>query len=168
MEKENGKIPNKNFKEQQYLSAYLLKEIYNEIGCSDKEEAEINSLLKVLVGNINEKQKTDIERKAEVILSALGDDILHRFEDEYDDGWERPPIYYNEEFKNIWMNGVRNRISVAMEYESETSGRAKRIVDPYSTSGAYGKGYCHLRRDERKFRFDRVLDIGLTSKKFVK
>ncbi|MBU4479847.1 WYL domain-containing protein [Patescibacteria group bacterium] len=44
----------------------------------------------------------------------------------------------------------------------------KRLVDPYKTNSPYGEGYCHLKNEVLKFRFDRIANINLTNKNFKK
>jgi len=77
-------------------------------------------------------------------------------------------IDYNQKFYEIWKSAVVKRQTVKLKYDSSTSGVAERLVDPYKSSAPYGKGYCHKRKEVRKFRFDRIIDIEMTDKKFVK
>lgn len=77
-------------------------------------------------------------------------------------------ITWNEEHRNAWIHGVSAQHSVCLRYESQTSGETERMVDPYKTKGAYGIGYCHLRKEVRTFRFDRVIDIQTTPHAFAK
>jgi len=57
---------------------------------------------------------------------------------------------------------------VRLLYDSQSSGISERLVDPYKSDAPYGEGYCNTRRDVRKFRFDRVIDIQMTESTFVK
>jgi predicted DNA-binding transcriptional regulator YafY len=57
---------------------------------------------------------------------------------------------------------VRDRRRVRMRYRSYPSEETEREVDPYAVIHKegywYTVGYCHLRRGERLFRLDRVLE----------
>ncbi|MCX6827358.1 MAG: YafY family protein, partial [candidate division Zixibacteria bacterium] len=63
-----------------------------------------------------------------------------------------------------------NRI-LRIKYDSIEGGVAEREVEPYFLifieRAFYFVGYCHLRRDLRTFRTDRIIDITLTDKKFT-
>ena len=63
---------------------------------------------------------------------------------------------------------MAKRQTVKIKYDSTESGITERLVDPYKSRAPYGEGYCHNRKEVRKFRFDRVIDIKLTEKKFKK
>lgn len=82
--------------------------------------------------------------------------------------WPGEYITWNEEHRDAWTHGVAAQRSVRLRYESQTSGETERMVDPYHTQGAYGIGYCHLRKEVRMFRFDRVIDIQETPRAFTK
>lgn len=79
-----------------------------------------------------------------------------------------PSVDYDQHIYNIWTKCVRLRKSIKMQYESTTSGITTRIVDPYKTKTPYGIGYCHTNHEERKFRFDRIIEISLTDNSFIK
>ncbi len=64
------------------------------------------------------------------------------------------------------------RLQVEIEYLSQTappgeSGTTVRRVDIYHFEAPYFEGYCHLRRDLRQFRVDRVLDIKPTWERYT-
>ncbi|EKD43285.1 MAG: hypothetical protein ACD_72C00363G0001 [uncultured bacterium] len=99
--------------------------------------------------------------------------LLENFQSQYwreiDRGEEMyPSIDYDQQIYDTWTKGVRLRKSVKMQYESITAGITTRIVDPYRTKAPYGIGYCHTNHEERKFRFDRIIEISLTNNSFVK
>lgn len=57
--------------------------------------------------------------------------------------------------------------SVEIEYFSTSSAEFnKRKVDVYYTSSKYTIGYCHLRKDMRKFRTSRIKSARLTNSKY--
>src|SRR3989338_4282739 len=89
-------------------------------------------------------------------------------DDDGDDDFFFAPVDYNEKFYEIWKQGVVKRQTVKIKYDSTASGITERLVDPYKSRAPYGEGYCHNRKEVRKFRFDRVIDIKLTEKKFKK
>jgi len=99
--------------------------------------------------------------------------LLENFQDMYwheiDRGEELyPSIEYDQSVYEIWTAGVRLKKSVKIQYESATSGISTRIVDPYKTKTPYGIGFCHAKKAERKFRFDRIIEISLTDNSFIK
>jgi len=54
--------------------------------------------------------------------------------------------------------------TVEMEYfNAESAQFKKRKVDVYYTSSKYTIGYCHLRKDMRKFRTDKIRSVKMTS-----
>lgn len=72
---------------------------------------------------------------------------------------------YSDNFARL-ETATRNRKRVAMTYQSASSGHAQsREVDPYGLVYREGAwllvGYCHLRRDVRSFRVDRITALEL-------
>ena len=64
------------------------------------------------------------------------------------------------------------RLQVEIEYLSQTvasgeSPRRLRAVDIYAISEPYFEGYCYFRKEVRKFRIDRVLDIKPTWQRYA-
>jgi predicted DNA-binding transcriptional regulator YafY len=57
-----------------------------------------------------------------------------------------------------------------LRYQSWNGDESERAVDPYGlacrTDYWYMAGYCHLRRDQRTFRLDRVIRVELTEETF--
>jgi len=60
--------------------------------------------------------------------------------------------------------------SVSMRYRSSQDEETERGLDPYGLAHLLGRwyvvGYCHLRKDMRSFRLDRVLEAQLTDEFF--
>jgi hypothetical protein len=79
-----------------------------------------------------------------------------------------PSVEYDQNTYDIWTQAVKRRVSIKMQYDSVTSGITTRIVDPHKTKTPYGIGFCHTKKEERKFRFDRIIEITLTNDKFIK
>jgi len=67
--------------------------------------------------------------------------------------------------------GIKQNQTLKLTYNSIQSGEVKREVDPYFLifieRAFYFVGYCHLRKDFRTFRIDRIVDLSLTEKKFI-
>lgn len=64
---------------------------------------------------------------------------------------------------------TRNRKRVTLKYKSASQGVTReRQVDPYGLAYRQGTwlvvGYCHLRKDVRSFRIDRILDMKIAPK----
>jgi len=64
---------------------------------------------------------------------------------------------------------TRNRKRVTLRYRSASKGiEQERDVDPYGLAYRQGAwlivGYCHLRKDVRSFRLDRILDLATAPK----
>ncbi len=64
------------------------------------------------------------------------------------------------------------RLRVQIEYLSQgarpgDSPRNVRAIDVYQIDEPYIEGYCHLRKDVRKFRVDRILDIKPTWERYT-
>lgn len=114
-----------------------------------------------------------VESYARRIGDDYHDGVLHHlhkmFWHEIHDG-DTPEEYitWNEVYRSAWIHGVASQRSVWLRYDSQTSGETERMVDPYHTRGAYGIGYCHLRKEIRMFRLDRVIDIRDTPHAFTR
>ncbi len=71
---------------------------------------------------------------------------------------------------NALSMATHQRKSVFIEYESYTHEVSQRVIDPYGmavhTGIWYAAGYCHLRRDLRTFRLDRIRSIQPTNDLF--
>jgi len=59
---------------------------------------------------------------------------------------------------------IQRRRRVTLRYRSYEGNESERLLDPYGLVCRAGRwyvaGYCHLRRDVRTFRLDRVLDVA--------
>lgn len=168
-------MKNLNYTESMYhyLAWRLFQEVYGETEWRREEEAAINKLTKQAGEKLTDEEIKTVEYKVrrlkneykELMMENLREE--HNFEDEEDDFYFEP-IDYNEKFYEIWKQGVAKQQTVKMKYDSTESGVTERLVDPYKSRAPYGEGYCHNRQEVRKFRFDRVIDIKLTDKKFKK
>ena len=77
-----------------------------------------------------------------------------------------------EKFFSVIEKAAASFTTVELKYDSVISGATERRVDPYFVvfrgSAFYFVGYCHLRKDFRTFRVDRIVDIAPTADRFVK
>lgn len=159
----------------QHLAWRLFQEMYDDIEWCREEKASIARFTdeagrKLTDGEIkvveNRVRRMNNEYEAQV-METLKDQYWQEF-DHGEDDFFFAPVEYNEQFYEIWKQGVARRRTVKMKYDSTGSGITERLVDPYKSSAPYVEGYCHNRKEVRKFRFDRVIDIELTDNKFEK
>jgi len=153
----------------QYLAWRLFQEVYNMVEWQPEEEKTISGLVKQAREKLTDDEIKIAENRAMRMKNDYEATIAEEYvPEEFDNDNFFPQIDYNQEFYEIWKEGVANRLTVKMKYDSTTSGIGERLVDPYKSRAPYGEGYCHKRQEVRKFRFDRVIDIKLTDKKFEK
>ena len=79
------------------------------------------------------------------------------------------PVNWNTSRKRILTvleEAFKRRLRVEIEYVTTTADgsgeRLRRAVDIYTYDGVVFEGYCHLRKDLRHFRVERVLDARPT------
>lgn len=163
----------------QYLAWRLFQEMYGAMEWVEAESKRINELVEEAKNRLTEDKIKIVENRVRRInndyeewaLESVKKRYWHEFNDDDgddDDDFVFPEIDYNEEFYEIWKSAVAKRQTVKLKYDSTTSGMSERLVDPYKSCAPYGEGYCHKRKEVRKFRFDRIIDISLTNKKFEK
>lgn len=158
------------------LALMMLTEAYCRTEWVKGEGDKIDLLLKDARNKLNSDELLIVENRAgrmnddyeNDLLMGLQDKHWREFDDDYDDNYIRPTVNYNHEHYNIWSQAVRKKQSVRMKYDSASSGLSERVVNPYKTHSPYGEGYCHNRKEVRQFRFDRIIDIKMTDKKFEK
>lgn len=65
---------------------------------------------------------------------------------------------------------AQNRQRVRIQYQAPNQNKTERSIDPYGLAylngGWYAVGYCHLRKDLRSFRLDRILSADLMPQSF--
>ena len=159
----------------QYLAWKTLREVFgNSIEWSEEESKNMDFYIEECRIKLTQKEINLVKARLRKMKNSYKEDLLYSLEKMYwhelhdDYGSIYPPIEYDEETYSIWTKAVILRQTVKMTYDSSTSGFTERLVDPYKTSTPYGEGYCHLKKDVRKFRFDRIVEISLTDKKFLK
>lgn len=166
----------------QHLAWRLFQEIYGMSEWYQEEQKHIADFTQEAGERLSEQQCKVIENRVrrlkdeyeEQALDNLKERHWHEFHDE-DDEWDedgfdfiRASVTYDQQPYELWKEAARKRMTVSMVYDSTTSGVSTRMVDPYASRAPYGEGYCHKRKEVRKFRFDRVIDIRLTDKTFIK
>jgi predicted DNA-binding transcriptional regulator YafY len=66
--------------------------------------------------------------------------------------------------------GAQKRQRVRIHYQTANQAKTERSIDPYGLAYLYGGwytvGYCHLRKDLRSFRLDRILSADLLPQSF--
>lgn len=155
-----------------YLSWLMFEEVNSKTNAIDDWER-IYMWLEDIKSQLSEDEQKIVENKALQMKNQYYSGVFNEFECEYlnesDGGYfEYPPIHYNQDYYNIWSKAVRTKKSVIVKYDSTTSGNTERVINPYKTRSPYGIGYCHLRKEIRQFRFDRIIDIKPTEKSFEK
>lgn len=77
-----------------------------------------------------------------------------------------------ERFYDTIERAITSSKRIRVKYESISSGPTEREVDPYFIifrgHAFYFVGYCHLRKEHRTFRIDRVADIEILDQTFLK
>jgi len=157
----------------QYLAWRLFQEIYGEVEWCQEEEKIIAGLAEEASWKLTDEETQIVENRVRRMKNEYEKLITENLREEYgdDDGegdFFFAPVDYNEKFYETWKQGVAKRQTVKIKYDSTESGITERLVDPYKSRAPYGEGYCHNRKEVRKFRFDRVIDIKLTDDKFKK
>ncbi len=156
--------------ELNYAALYLLFDLYGfgDQTNDNEEYAAIKSALEKVGDTLTSAQKSSAIRLAEDIESGYWNEVTQEAEEEFYEMGYRCEVEYDPDIREIWAKAVREKLSVEMLYDSTTSGLSRRTVDPYKTMSPYGLGYCHIRQEERKFRFDRIQQITITTKHFQK
>lgn len=160
----------------QYLVWRLFQKMYGAIEWYEKEGKQIDELADRAGRGLSDEERKIVENRVirmsneyeKWALEGLQREYWHEFNDDGDDDFFFAPIDFDEKLYEIWKQGVAKRQTVKMKYDSTTSGMTERLVDPYKSRAPYGEGYCHSRKEVRKFRFDRVINIELTDRNFEK
>lgn len=161
----------------EYLALRLLQTMYGEIKFVETEKNHIDEFVEAIGKKLTKNQIKIVDNRTVRMRNEFEKLMLDNFRKEYwhesydeDEDYDfiRPVIKYNQRFYELWKSAVMKRQVVRLKYDSTTSGITDRLVDPYGSSAPYGEGYCHTRKEVRKFRFDRVVDIEITDNKFRK
>lgn len=146
-----------------YLALLIAREVYETI-----DEEELLAASEKLITN-QEKflDKEEIDYAHVIVFGILEDFFKKKDREDNYDQWFYEEIDFDPYVAHVWKEGVKRKLTIKMTYTSETSGTKVRKVDPYKTKTPYGEGWCHIHKEERKFRFDRVSKIELTKKTFT-
>lgn len=178
--KPNGQYTNWADEMYQYLSWYLFKKVYGTTEWYEQEAQRIKQLAGKSGDELSDDQRKIVENRALRLGNEYNEWSLENYEkmygddrrdDDYDygeDDFRRAPVEFDNGVYLVWTDSARKKQTVKMKYDSTTSGVSERLVDPYKTRAPYGEGFCHSRKEVRKFRFDRIIDIVMTDKKFIK
>ena len=149
-----------------YLSALIARRIVGELGSSASKLKLLENWADECGAKLNIRMRQEADEDSLSILSAytdiIEDEYNHQLESSngYEDrGWSK--IEFDPQIKEMWKYAIKNKLQISMVYVSETSGKTKRVVKPLKTSGPYGEAYCFLRKEDRVFRFDRVMELKL-------
>ncbi len=77
--------------------------------------------------------------------------------------WDRLP---EENIIAKIEEAISSRRLACIEYFSPESGVSRRNVEIYAKNARYTVGFCHLRKEIRKFRNSRIMGIKLLNEKF--
>lgn len=158
----------------QLFALMVLDEIFGSCDSWNPSEAQtIKDQINKFKSQLNPHQIDLVKFRVRKTRNNYKINLLDHFQNIYrkeiENGEEMyPSVEYDQNIYNIWTQAVRRRVSVKIQYESTTSGITTRIVDPYKTNSPYGISFCHTKKEERKFRFDRIIEITLIDSKFIK
>ena len=110
--------------------------------------------LKIILKKIEKSlPKSDLKKTNKIVLRRK----YNTFNNEIDDS-----VYRKIE------DAFNNKKTVEIEYfDMSTAETIKREIDVYYKTKKYVIGYCHLRKDMRKFRTSRIVSAKLTGKWYV-
>lgn len=153
--------------ESKYLNYAFLRALHaicHHVGMPESVLRSIENVLEEHVYDISAWRR----QEANIAARELAADIIEGLVEPEMDGrwggrrrWADGLVSEDEAAKNkiIWKDAIEKGACVEIRYVSDTSGEAVRVVEPTGTRGKYGEGYCFLRKDDRVFRFDRMLEI---------
>lgn len=147
-----------------YLSALIARRIVGELSSSASKLKLLETFADERGTKLNIRMRKEADEESLSILSAYADIIAEEYDHQLentdysrDRGWEK--VEFDPQIKEMWKLAIKNKLQLRMVYISETSGKTRRLVEPIKTTGPYGEAYCFLRKEERVFRFDRVVEL---------
>ncbi len=157
--------PPKNLELRQFeLSAiYALVKLYLEdILVTHGYHGEDNS--DEIYEPVSKKELRTLMKKIKAVMgkSALSKAENVLIEAKYGD-WDRLP---EENIIAKIEEGMSSKRIARIEYFSPDSGVSRRNVEIYAKNARYTVGFCHLRKEIRKFRNSRIMSIKLLNEKF--
>jgi len=70
--------------------------------------------------------------------------------------YEKPKL---KNIEKIIKQTIKNHGSITIEYVSHSSGFTVRKIEPHNYDGIYIRAFCHLVKEDRTFRIDRIKNI---------
>lgn len=161
MHPKNPKIP--EFSQDELSALYILIKMYVDDliiapgyhGEDDTDET-YEPVSKKELGTLMKKIKAVMGKTA----SSKAENVF--IEAKYGD-WNRMP---DEDIMDKVEEAMDSKRTASMEYFSPDSGLSRRNIDIYAKNARYTVGFCHLRKDIRKFRNSRIVSIKLLREKF--
>jgi len=155
----------------QYLSQLLSLEVFEICDWVEQEKKPLFRELEKLKKELTNQEVKIVVNRARRLADEYQEAVLADLEHERgyeEEVWFDRKITYDPAHYELWKEAVKMKKKVRLLYDSQSSGISERLVYPYKSDAPYGEGYCNTRRDVRKFRFDRVIDIQMTESTFVK
>ncbi len=149
-------LPPLNFSIEEYQ---LLKTALesNPLIKTDKYQQVYKSLLAKIENCLSENVQKEKRYSPQMTRIEIKDSI------ESDDS-----VQYYEQIEKA----ISSQKTIKLKYSSIKSGESTREVDPYFIifrgSAFYFVGYCHLKKEYRTFRMNRIIDVEISDKDFIK
>lgn len=161
MHPKNPKIP--EFSQEEISALYVLMKMYiDDLIVAQGYHGEDNS--DELYEPVSKKELRTLMKKITPLMdkTAIREAENIFLEAKYGD-WNRIP---DEDIMNRIDEAIKSRRIACIEYFSPDSGVSRRNVEIYAKNARYTVGFCHLRKEIRKFRNSRIMSIKLLSEKF--
>lgn len=123
-------------------------------------------LMEKFTDNAVNKNFSSAMYKVRSVLRGTEKDLLENLEEQIlvtqRPRSNRPP----DNILDTLLKAVADKKAVKMIYKAFGNDKSERLVEPigifYENDNWYTIGYCHLRKEYRQFRIDRVIEIKLT------
>ncbi len=161
MHSKNPKIP--EFSQDELSALYVLMKMYiDDPIVANDYHGEDNS--DEIYEPVSKKELKTLMKKIKAVAgkSALSKAENVLIDAKYGD-WNR--ISDKDIMKKV-EESISSRRTACIEYFSPDSGVSRRNVEIYAKNARYTVGFCHLRKEIRKFRNSRIMSIKLLSEKF--
>ncbi len=149
---------------EELQAIYTILKEYEETAPEDEEES-YNDYY-------DEYEEVIDKKKIKSILKKISKNLPDEARDEIDKDFlrKRYHTYNNNIDANVYSklkNAFGQLKTVEIEYfNMESAEFRKRKLDIYYTSAKYTIGYCHLRKEIRKFRTSRIASAKITDSKY--